>query len=1037
MSEHGSTPRQSGIPRLAPTSRLPLPAGTPSRSIRPSPSRERLQTDRGLDAAKLRRPSEGNLFKKPLPRPSSPNKAQDSFYSYAGGPNQTPSGSTGSGSVVEGETWDSSETSSDMHSIETPLNRKKPRPSLSDRTIETLSQIPPTPSPSRRKSSFFTNESPMRPPSRPASAMNDYSRPASRQQREPETSQARFSSSMRQPAASRTPSVSSTTRVPTSQRSTSSFQETQSRNSTVKGRQSLSLEKPQASKMKPPVKKGAANGTIPAKVSANAGSKSLSAVSSRYKPRPSLSNAFVEPSPTEVKSPVENDVLPVSKTRKPPSKFSSKLTSPASTKSKVSSDASTVDSNPPERKVAEPQARNVSKTSSALRESIAKAKAAKKQMRESAPGPGFIDPFDNVDIKDPFNQLPKEGTNQGLLKKRIQSARKSGHLNIAGLDLKEIPDEVMTMYDFDPNSSEDWYESVDLEKFLASDNEIEALSDAAFPDIDPYSDELDDDSRGNQFGGLQVLDLRGNILSSLPVGIRRLLRLNSLNLSNNRLKMEDIQIISEVTTLTELKLANNSLEDMFMPDISRLTKLEVLDLRGNSINSLPEGMTELSCLRVVNLAENKFTSLPIEVLSRLSITELHAQKNNLKGSLIPESVNRFESLQILNVAENALETLSENEHLELPSLRQLSIDANRMKVLPDMSTWQALLSLSAEANGIQALPESFLGLEKVKHVDLTGNDISKLDERIGLMDNLTMLRIANNPLRERKFLTLDTYDLKQDLRNRCTPQTPQIAEEEDSSVQTEFTLAPESPTGPNSWRVKVGGVLDCSSADLTDLNPSDLEASMASSRDIRCMYLGSNRLRCVPVPALSLLSNTLVDLDLSKNPFESSNPIDQPISLPCLQNLKLGGNGLTSLESFQKNFTAPSLTLLDVSNNRLTGALPFIRYTYPSLTTFIASDNQIQSLQFDAVQGLQVLDVGNNDISHLPPKLGLLGVVSGCGKWPRLRRLEVAGNSFRVPRWQIVSKGTEALLEWLKNRIPTEELQAWEGGDDEVESVLD
>lgn len=1033
MSEHGSTNRQSGIPRLAPVSRLPLPTGTPCRSLRPSPSRERLQSDRGLDAAKLRRPSEGNLFKKPLPRSSSPNKTRESSSNYASGINQTPGGSTGSGSVVEGETWDSSETGSDIHSIETPLNRKKPRPSLSDRTVETLAQIPPTPSPSKKKSSFFTNESPMAPPSRPASAMNDHSRPTSRQQREPGTSQARFSSSMRRAAArSREPSVSSTTR------SVSSFRKAPTRSSTVNGRDSMGPEELQNSKIKPPAKRGDANKTMPAKVGMNGGSKGLSGVPSRYKPRPSLSKAFVEPSPTEVKNSSETEALSIPKTRKPPSAFSSKRTSTASTAPKVSSEASTINLDQPERKDPEPKPRNASKSSSALRESIAKAKAArKKQMQESGSTSGLIDPFDNVDIKDPFNQLPKEGTNQGLLKKKIQSARKSGNLNIAALDLKEIPDEVMSMYDFDPNSSEDWYESVDLVKLIASDNEIESLSDAVFPDIDPRSEELDDDSRGNQFGGLQVLDLHGNMLSNLPVGMRRLLRLNSLNLSNNRLKMEDIQIISEITTLTELKLANNSLENMLMPDISSLSKLEVLNLRGNAITSLPEGISELGCLRVINLSENKLTSLPIEVLSGLSVSELHAQKNNLRGSLIPETIDRFESLQILNVADNALETLSENQHLELPNLQQLSIDANRMKTLPDMTSWQSLLSLTAEQNRIQALPESFLGLENVKYVDLTGNDMSKLEERIGQMDSLTTFRIANNPLRERKFLTMDTYDLKRELRNRCTPQTPQIAEEEDSSVQTEFTLAPESPTGPNSWRVKVGGVLDCSSADLADLKPSDLEASTASARDIRCMYLSSNRLRVVPVPALSLLAHTLTELDLSKNPFDSSKPIDQPITLPCLQNLNVSGNGLTGLESFQTNLTAPSLTFLDVSNNRLTGALPFVRYSYPSLSTLIASDNQIQSVQFDAVQGLQVLDVTNNDISHLPPKLGLLGGEGACGKWPGLRRLDVAGNSFRVPRWQVVSKGTEALLEWLKSRIPTEELQAWEGGDEEVESALD
>jgi hypothetical protein len=50
-----------------------------------------------------------------------------------------------------------------------PADKRKSRPSLSDRTLETLSLISPTPSPGRIKSNFLHVDSPMGPPSRPAS----------------------------------------------------------------------------------------------------------------------------------------------------------------------------------------------------------------------------------------------------------------------------------------------------------------------------------------------------------------------------------------------------------------------------------------------------------------------------------------------------------------------------------------------------------------------------------------------------------------------------------------------------------------------------------------------------------------------------------------------------------------------------------------------------------------------------------------------------------------------------------------------------
>jgi hypothetical protein len=40
----------------------------------------------------------------------------------------------------------------------------------------------------------------------------------------------------------------------------------------------------------------------------------------------------------------------------------------------------------------------------------------------------------------------------------------------------------------------------------------------------------DDDDNGMQFGGVELLDLHGNHLSGLPLGVRRLERLTVLNL---------------------------------------------------------------------------------------------------------------------------------------------------------------------------------------------------------------------------------------------------------------------------------------------------------------------------------------------------------------------------------------------------------------------------------------------------------------------------------------------------------------------------
>jgi hypothetical protein len=184
------------------------------------------------------------------------------------------------------------------------------------------------------------------------------------------------------------------------------------------------------------------------------------------------------------------------------------------------------------------------KSSLALREQIAKAKAAKRaQGSRQASGTHGADSTEETPIiptgtfdfglsDDPFNQQRNQDGAKGLLRKRIDSARADGRLNIAAMGLKKIPTEVMDMYNFDAINGHgiSWAESVDLTRFVAADNELESLGDDIFPDADPHELLGDDDPKGNQFGGLETLDLHGNLLQVLPLGLRRLSLLTTLNL---------------------------------------------------------------------------------------------------------------------------------------------------------------------------------------------------------------------------------------------------------------------------------------------------------------------------------------------------------------------------------------------------------------------------------------------------------------------------------------------------------------------------
>lgn len=987
QSRVGTRP-PSGIPRL--TSRLPLPTSSTSKSIRPSPSRERLQADPGLDDRRLRRPSYESLLQKPKTRyspakprtevlPKQEEHVDEPVESYS--PEGSPPAKKDDSSTHE--------------------TRGRTRPSLSERTIETLSSIPPSPVSVRRQSSFFNGASPIRSPSRTPSNVSSYSRSPSRS-----SSHQNGNDLLAQPVSKlRLPSRSRMSVASASSVSGGSIDPDDS-----------------AAKMPPPPKRQS--------IAVASKSSDMSAppkkATATPKSRPSM-GISTKPSLSDMGPPERP--LHVRKTRKSPTDSPSSIRSPSTTSRYVSAASSLQDDLTPEQQ-AENESRKASKSSTALRDTIAKAKAAKKAAALSqkddqpAPSPVSNNTWDAIDAEDPFNQLPK-GSNANVLRKRVDGGRTSGTLNIAALSLTEIPDEVVNMYVFNEEKADSWFENVDLVKFIAADNDLAEIAEEVFPDMDIEDIDPDSDERGPQFGGLESLDLHGNVLRSLPMGIRRLQQLRFLNLSNNDLTMANIDIVMQIPSISDLKLANNKLEGSFPSAVSNLRNLESLDLRGNAITNLPDELGELHQLKTLELAENQLTSLPFEALSKVPLVTLSAPKNKLGGTLIPSSVTCLESLQTLNIANNLVEVFAGSEELALPNLHSLFIGINRIKKLPSLSSWQSLLNLSAETNRLAELPPGFVDLQKLKSADFTGNDITRLDEKIGFMEALSLLRVANNPLVERKLLNMETEDIKRDMQNRCEPEP--LDTDDEGSVATQFTDAPENPAAQGTWKLKSGGVLDRSHSELTYLDTGKLDS--INVQDVRCLYLQHNELQSFPVSTLAILAQNLVDLDLSHNPLGTSDLLSSTLELPKLQTLNLSGAGLTTIEHLLAHLQAPSLTLLDVSKNRLSGELPHIREKFPNLKSFLVADNKISSLEFEAVQGLQALDVSNNDIDALPPKIGLLGAERSPKNWGTgspLRRFEVSGNRFRVPRWQIVAKGTEATLEYLREHIPAEQLPEWE-----------
>ncbi|KAF5023222.1 hypothetical protein F66182_4730 [Fusarium sp. NRRL 66182] len=720
------------------------------------------------------------------------------------------------------------------------------------------------------------------------------------------------------------------------------------------------------------------------------------------------------------------------------------------------------------------------KSSAALREQIAKAKAAKRaQMKqaaelqtqthqeEEAPIVPSDTGFDfGVSQDDPFNLRRGEDPKKKVLQNRVSTARTTGRLNIAALDLKEIPVEVLKMYDLESIGTFDgsWAESVDLTRFVAADNELEELDDFIFPDSNPESFDDAQASRGNIFAGLETLDMHGNLLVNVPLGLRRLTCLTSLNLSSNRLTNNCLDTISQVSCLRDLKLANNLFYGPLNSILSSLNELEILDVHGNNISALPHKVENMSRLRILNLSENSFESLPFDSLATLPITELSIRKNKLKGTLIEEPIGCLPQLHTLDASGNQLERLVPlGSAIDFPVLHSLSLSRNRLQGLPDMTTWSSLLTLTVEENTISGIPNSFMSLEKLRHADFSSNDIRVVPPEVSRMDNLSMLRLSGNPLRDKKFLTITTEELKEVLAGRLEPPPPyqepaghgavleitgdaKVADADsiryDEEEDDDFATPPQSPSrsrshtvssrrsrshtlSNQSWPVKPGGILDRSQTESSSLHPV-VCSKVAAEHCIRQVFLQNNLFATLP-NSLSFFAETLTALSLSHNQLVGETYLTEELELLALREINLASNHITGLGALAEFLHAPKLEKIDISLNRVSSLPTGLKEAFPSLNVLLAANNHIVNLDPEMIKGLKIVDVSNNDIAHLNPRIGLLGGSGG------LERFDVMGNRFRVPRWNVVERGTEATLRWLRGRVPIAEMASWQGGDDEPE----
>jgi Leucine-rich repeat (LRR) protein len=473
---------------------------------------------------------------------------------------------------------------------------------------------------------------------------------------------------------------------------------------------------------------------------------------------------------------------------------------------------------------------------------------------------------------------------------------------------------------------------------------------------------------------LEHLDLSGNNLSQtidwLQV-LNRLPRLHELLLRSCSLSIissPSLSLVNSSKSLAIVDFTNNQLTSSIFYWLANFgNSLVDLDLSFNHLQgSIPDAFTNLTSLRTLDLSSNQLQGDLSSFGQMCNLNELYMRGNNLTGELsqlfgcvensleilqldgnqlhgsLPD-ITRFTFMRELDLSWNQLNGSLPERFSKRSELVLLYLNDNQLTgSLTDVAMLSSLRELRIQNNRLDGnVSESIGSLFQLEELNVGGNSLQGVmsEAHFSNLSKLTVLNLTDNSL-ALKFESnwAPTFQLDDIFLSSCNlgPPFPQWLQNQNNCVNLDISNTGISDTIPNwFWNL--------------------------SNSNLKLLDLSHNKMSGF-LPDISSKYSNLQNIDLSFNQFEGPLP---RFSSDTTSTLFLSNNKFSGPDSFACNIGSGILSVLDLSNNLLTGWIPDCLMNFTRLG---------------------VLNLASNNFSGKIP--------SSIGSMLRLETLSLHGNSF-------------------------------------------